>query len=127
MFTVDGDDRPHVKDYLILFTDGQATDKDLAIKNAKKLKKRNIRIIAIGAGPRRHEFLSQLEEIATSPSDVFMADFDNLDYIVKDVVNEVCPEPIRPPSKFRVFSGKRHFSSVPPFSSYFMTMQSLSY
>lgn len=123
VFTVLGDDRPHVKDYLILFTDGQATDKHLAIANARKLKKRNIRIIAIGAGPRRHDFLSQLEQIATSPSDVFMADFDNLEVIVKDIVNEVCPEPMRPPSKLPLtlsvarsssVLGKCHSPSGPP-------------
>ena len=94
-----GDDRPHVQDYLIIFTDGQATDRSLALRNAKKLKDRNVRIIAIGAGPKREDFRSQLEAIASHTSDVFMADFDNLESIVKNIVNEVCPEPTLSPCK----------------------------
>lgn len=97
MFTPESDDRPNVPDYLILFTDGQATDRSAAYKNAEKLKKKGVKIVAIGAGKKKFEFLEQLETIASSPSDVWMADFDNLgeivDVIVKDIVNEICPTP----------------------------------
>jgi hypothetical protein len=97
VFTPEHDDRPNVPDYLIIFTDGQATDRTIAFRNAKKLKERGVKIVAIGAGKDKFEFLGQLEAIASSPSDVWMADFDNLNeivgVIVKDIVNEVCPTP----------------------------------
>ena len=101
VFTPENDDRPDVPDYLIIFTDGQATDRRDALKNARRLKEKGVKIVAIGAGEQKFAFLSQLEEIASSPSDVWMADFDNLneivDVIVKDIVNEVCPTP--PPDR----------------------------
>lgn len=91
-------------DYLIIFTDGGATDRSLAFRNAKKLKEKGVKIVAIGAGKDKFKFLGQLEEIATSPSDVWMADFDNLNdivgVIVKDIVNEVCPQPPPDRSKY---------------------------
>ena len=101
VFTPENDDRPDVPDYLIIFTDGQASDRRNALKNARKLKEKGIKIVAIGAGEQKFAFLSQLEEMASSPSDVWMADFDNLneivDVVVKDIVNEVCPTP--PPDR----------------------------
>ena len=64
-----------------------------------------MKIVAIGAGRNKFEFLGQLEEMASSPSDVWMADFNNLneivDVIVKDIVNEVCPTP--PPGRGKFF------------------------
>ena len=106
VFTPENDDRPDVPDYLIIFTDGRATDRSLAYRNAKKLKEKGVKIVAIGAGRDKFNFLGQLEEIATSPSDVWMADFDNLndivEVIVKDIVNEVCPQPPPDRSKYSV-------------------------
>ena len=104
VFTPENDDRPDVPDYLIIFTDGQASDRTLTFRNAKKLKEKGVKIVAIGAGKDKFEFLGQLEQIASTPSDVWMADFDNLneivDVIVKDVVNEICPAPPLDRSKY---------------------------
>lgn len=106
MFTPEDDDRPNVPDYLIIFTDGRATDTRLTFGNARKLKEKGVKIVAIGAGKDKFKFLPQLEKIASSPSDVWMADFDHLDdivgVIVKDIVNEVCPQPPPDRSKYLV-------------------------
>ena len=108
VFTPEHDDRPNVPDYLIIFTDGRATDRREAFKISKKLKGKGVKIVAIGAGENKFAFLGQLEEMASSPSDVWMADFHNLNdivaVIVKDIVNEVCPTPTPDHSKCSVHS-----------------------
>ena len=97
VFTVEGDDRPQVEDILIVFTDGWTRDQTVAVKYAEKMKARNVHIIAIAAGPSRRDFKGQLEEIASTPSDVLMVEFDELQNLISKLVNKVCKAP---PSKF---------------------------
>ena len=96
MFTIAGDDRPNVQDILIVFTDGAARDQDDAKRYAQNLKNRDVHIVGIAAGQKRHEFRHQLVEIATSEDDVIMVEFDDLDNIIRGLVNKVCKNP---PSK----------------------------
>lgn len=97
VFTIEGDDRPEVEDILIVFTDGATRDQSVAVKYANKMKQRGIQIIGIAAGPKRKEFKGQVEAIASSPEDVFMVEFDQLQGFIYTLVNKVCKIP---PSKY---------------------------
>ena len=97
VFTVEGDDRPDVQDVLIVFTDGRARDQEDARFYAQNLKNRDVHIMGIAAGPDRLNFKHQLDEIASSPDDVLMVEFDDLDGIINKLVNKVCKQP---PSKY---------------------------
>lgn len=96
---MEGDDRPEVEDILIVFTDGATRDQSVAIKHADLMKARKVHIIGIAAGPKRLEFKPQVEEIASSPEDVFMVEFDQLENLIFQLVNRVCKAP---PSKFSI-------------------------
>lgn len=98
VFTVVGDDRPEVDDILIVFTDGATRDQRVAVRYADKMKARNVHIIGIAAGPKRHEFKHQVEEIASTPEDVYMVEFDDLEAMLFRLVNNVCKAP---PSKYK--------------------------
>jgi hypothetical protein len=69
----------------------------VARKHADKLKQRGVHIIGIAAGSKRREFKDQVEEIASSPEDVFMVEFDQLQDVIYTLVNKVCKAP---PSKY---------------------------
>ena len=92
-----GDDRPEVEDILIVFTDGATRDQRVAVKYADKMKQRGVHIIGIAAGSKREDFKGQLEEIASSPDDLFMVEFDQLQDVIHKLVNKVCKAP---PSKY---------------------------
>ena len=94
-----GDDRPEVEDILIVFTDGATRDQSVAVRYANKMKARGVRIIGIAAGPSREDFKDQLEEIASSPDDLLMPEFDELQSVVHTLVNKVCKAP---PSKYNI-------------------------
>ena len=93
---MEGDDRPEVQDILIVFTDGATRDQNVAMKHADLMKARNVSIIGIAAGPKRREFKYQVEEIASSPDDVYLVEFDQLENLIHTLVNKVCKAP---PSK----------------------------
>ena len=102
MFTVDGDDRPDVQDILIIFADGKASDKwtRKPAKIAQKLKDRNVRIITILSGRYREKIVKEYEKIASSPSDVFVVDFDHLHDTMVEIVDEYCTETPAPPCEY---------------------------
>ena len=78
----------------MLFTDGAATDFEVAKAESKKLKNNGTTIICIGAG---HElmlqfFRSQLQEFASDPPEqyVFTEGFEELDKIVSVLSSRTC-------------------------------------
>ena len=79
---------------MILFTDGHAHDFDLAKKHADEMKKRNIKIITIAAGPDakspKAKLAKQMEELASDPLNVYKADFSELNDIVDKLVDIDC-------------------------------------
>lgn len=107
VFTEAGGDRSDVPDIVIVFTDGKSHKKDLTIQNAEGLKRRGVRILAIGAGDERAKFKEELEKIASSPQDVQMVEFDQLDSIVTDLVNQVCRVVTTAPPGKDIFSSKK--------------------
>ncbi len=80
-----------------MFTDGATRDQHVAVKHANKMKERGVHIIGIAAGPKREDFKDQVEEVASSPDDVFMVEFDQLQDVIHKLVNKVCKAP---PSKY---------------------------
>ena len=79
---------------MVVFTDGQSRHPDETIKQANRLKAMGVRIIAIGAGYDLRGVKDKLERellnIASSPADMKMVDFANLENIVFEIVNKVC-------------------------------------
>ncbi|CAB3978244.1 Hypothetical predicted protein [Paramuricea clavata] len=93
-FTETNGDRPDVPDIVVVLTDGQSRNPQRTIDQAKRLKDKGVRIIAIGAGYDLQRVKDDLERellnIASSPDDVKMVDFANLENIVFEIVNKVC-------------------------------------
>ena len=94
VFSPSKGDRPEVRNVLMLFTDGAATDFEVAKAESKKLKDNGTTIICIGAG---HElmlqfFRSQLQEFASDPPEqyVFTEGFEELDKIVSVLSSRTC-------------------------------------
>ena len=83
---------------LILFTDGRAHDIDVAVKHAERMRARNIRIVAIGAGEqaKNPKFVAQLESIATSQLDVYTSEFSELTDIVDRLIDIDCAITVNP-------------------------------
>ena len=79
---------------LILFTDGQAHDFSLAKTHADEMKKRNIRIITIAAGPNaknpKSKLVEQMEALASDPLNVYKVDFSELNDIVDRLIDIGC-------------------------------------
>jgi putative N-acetylmannosamine-6-phosphate epimerase len=79
---------------VVVLTDGQSRNPDKTRAQAKRLKDMGVRIIAIGAGwDLRHgkqKLRQELLDIASSPEDMKMVDFANLENIVFEIVNKVC-------------------------------------
>lgn len=87
-------DRPDVADVLIIFTDGEAHDFEIAKKHAQEMKKRNIRIITIAAGPDaknpKAALVKQMEALASDPLSVYNVDFSELNDIVDRLIDIDC-------------------------------------
>ncbi|XP_028415528.1 collagen alpha-6(VI) chain-like isoform X2 [Dendronephthya gigantea] len=87
-------DRPDVADVLIIFTDGEAHDFEVAKKHAQEMKKRNIRIITIAAGPDaknpKAALVKQMEALASDPLNVYTVDFSELNDIVDRLIDIDC-------------------------------------
>lgn len=79
---------------MVVLTDGQSRNPQRTTDQAKRLKDKGVRIIAIGAGYDLQRVKDDLERellsIASSPDDVKMVDFANLENIVFEIVNKVC-------------------------------------
>ena len=79
---------------LIVFTDGQAHDFKIAQRHAEEMKKRNIKIITIAAGPDaknpKAKLVKQMEAIASDPLNVYRVDFSELNDIVDRLIDIDC-------------------------------------
>ena len=80
-----------------MLTDGQSRFPKKTAEQASRLKAMGVRIIAIGAGHdllkkrrRTRKLEEELLSIASSPEDMKMVDFANLENIVIDIVDRVC-------------------------------------
>ena len=84
----------------MLFTDGQANDKqgrDYQVEQAKKLKDDGVKVITVGLGKSEtiNKFRDKLREMASRSSDsaaplTFETDFYHLDIIINNLVEEAC-------------------------------------
>ena len=100
VFNGKGGDRPDAPNVLILFTDGQATDKEgkqYQVQQAKKLKDDGVKVITVAMGVKKtvDRFRDKLSEMASKASDsaaplMFESEFQYLDMIANKLVKEVC-------------------------------------
>ena len=94
MLTVAQGDRTNVPDILILYTDGKASDTQVALDEAEQLKQNGVKIICVGFGTNAD--LDSLKKMASPSCEgtgdklVFQADFDALDTITDAMVEEAC-------------------------------------
>ena len=84
--------RPNVSDVLVILTDGEARDRTKALKEAAKLRKKGVQIIAIGMGEEKTvaTFRKDLKLMCSKSSQVFTADFKKLPYLIKTITSEIC-------------------------------------
>ncbi|CAB4028109.1 Hypothetical predicted protein [Paramuricea clavata] len=98
IFNGEGIDRIDAPNVLLLFTDGQATDKQgKQVEQAKKLKDDGVKVITVGMGEREtiDNFREKLREMASRDSDsaaplMFETAFEYLDLIANNLVEEAC-------------------------------------
>ncbi|CAB4000278.1 Hypothetical predicted protein [Paramuricea clavata] len=92
IFTGNHGDRAQASDVVILVADGGAHDQTQALENAAKLKQRGVHIVTVYIPNSKHagEFKHVLRNIASSPSDFYTSNFDELKYIAADLVKVVC-------------------------------------
>lgn len=100
VFNGKGGDRPDASNVLLLFTDGQATDKggeNVQVEEAKKLKNAGVKIITIAMGKKKTiaKFRSKLIAMASKASGTnkplqYEAAFNKLDSISNVLVKETC-------------------------------------
>ena len=100
VFNGKGGDRPDAPDVLILFTDGQATDKqgkNFQVEEAQKLKDKGVKVMTVGMGVEKTiaKFRSKLKDMASKASGSddklqFEAEFEQLDSISDALVKEAC-------------------------------------
>ena len=88
----------------MVLTDGQSRFPAKTVEQANRLKAMGVRIIAIGAGHdlQRPKFKLQAEllNIASTPDDMKMVDFANLQNIIIDIVDRVCRVITTPARKY---------------------------
>jgi hypothetical protein len=85
-----------------VFTDGRSTFPVKTNESAWNLKKKGVRIIAIGAVKdlknveKKLKIEKELENIASSPKDVKMIDFANLETLIGEIAYKVCENTTTP-------------------------------
>lgn len=83
-----------MNDVVILVADGGAHDKLEALQNAAILKKRGVHLITVYVQNYYDDESAKklLLEIASSPSDFYTTNFDELKYIAADLMKIVCSD-----------------------------------
>lgn len=95
VFTGRGGDRPHAKNILLIFTDGEAADPHIARAESKEMKGEGAHVMSVGFGPRKRveKFKDELEDMASSKDDdVFLNGLDDLNDIELRLVEAVQPK-----------------------------------
>ena len=92
VFNKYGGDRPLVDDTLILLTDGNAHDLDLAHEMANAMKSRNIKILGVAAGKEKQveKFKPELEQMVTNKNDIISVDFPDLATFATKLLRVTC-------------------------------------
>ncbi len=91
---------------LLLITDGQPHDPDVALKEAEKLKEKGVHLITVGAGTEKwiNKFKLLLNRLGSKPTHNHQEDFKYLGKITHKLVKDICGSKERQPA--------RKFSSI---------------
>ena len=81
--------RWEIQDVVVLVTDGRPSNFDKAKGAAKLLKDKEILVVGAAIGPKRNEFMPQLEQLASGKEYVVKADFDELD-VIGTIIAKFC-------------------------------------
>ncbi|CAB4028628.1 Hypothetical predicted protein, partial [Paramuricea clavata] len=84
-------DRSDAENVLMVYTDGEFHDEQLAIRQIDNLKRRGVRVVIVGLGrdSRKHRAKLLLESIASTRSDVYLVDLKQPSLWVEEELNEV--------------------------------------
>lgn len=116
-------DRPDSEKVLLLITDGQPHDPDVALEEAAKLKEKGVHLITIGAGTEKwiNRFKLLLNRIGSKPTHNHQQDFKYLERMTHKLVRDICGSKERQPARehFVHQSGAHlyHFVGGPLFTS----------
>lgn len=69
--------------FLIVFTDGQSSDRNFTIREAEKLRENGVVIFVVGVGPYVDQ--SELNAMSSNPSEEFVFNFVDMDELSKQV------------------------------------------
>ncbi len=87
---------------VMVITDGESTEPDQTLIEAKKIKDRGYNIISVGIGNTN---INELNGIATSLSDVYyVSDFNKVLQIISSLSRTACQQPAEIPSKIEIVS-----------------------
>ncbi|CAB4028884.1 Hypothetical predicted protein, partial [Paramuricea clavata] len=92
--------RPDAEKVLLLITDGQPHDPEVALEEAVKLKKKGVHLITIGAGTEK--WISKLKlflnRLGSKPTHNHQEEFKYLQRITHKLVNDICGSKERQPA-----------------------------
>ena len=93
--------RPDAEKILLLVTDGQPHDPDVALEEAYKLKKKGVHLITVGAGTEK--WISKLKlflnRLGSKPTHNQNEDFKYLSKLTHQLVGDICGSKQRQPAR----------------------------
>lgn len=94
-------DRPDAEKILLLITDGQPHDPQVALAEADKLKKKGVHLITVGAGTEKwiSRFKLVLNRIGSKPTHNHRQEFKSLGRIIQKLVKDMCGSKERQPAR----------------------------
>ena len=86
---------------LLLITDGQPHDPDVALQEANKLKKKGVHLITVGAGTEKwiSKFKLVLNRLGSKPTHNHQEEFKYLEKITHKLVRDICGSKERQPAR----------------------------
>ena len=86
---------------LLLITDGQPHDPDVALEEANKLKKKGVHLITIGAGTEKwiSKFKLVLNRLGSKPTHNHQEEFKYLEKITQKLVKDICGSKEKQPAR----------------------------
>ena len=93
--------RPDSEKILLLITDGQPHDPEVALEEAEKLKQKGVHLITVGAGTVRwiNKFKLMLNRLGSKPTHNHQEEFRYLNKITHKLVKDICGSKERQPAR----------------------------
>ena len=107
-------ERGNEQDIIVLITRGRPFDREQTIAEVEMLKRKMIRVIAIGVGHYTRYFAKSLRNVASFAQDAIETKYGDIASKKTDVLEKICLPVTLPGSKLTPMSNDIHiYSSVP--------------